>query len=284
MRHQIAVVAVVWLAGTLAAPALAQDEEEKELGWFNTTELSLVAIGGNAESETFSLKAAATRVWESSDLTLSAGALRAESTTVTRTAVGTPNSFSLVEAEDTNLTAENYFFKSRYGRLVTDQLQWFGAAGWERNEFAGITNRYSLGGGVGHVWWQEDDKHFRTDYGLFWTQEEDLLGLEEDYLALRLSWDYLRPLTQTATFGSVLALDENVEETSDFRIDTTNWVSVAISDQLALRVSLQLLYDNEPSLVPVPLTTAGGVPTGNTVLAELDELDTILTVGLVVNF
>ena len=57
-----------------------------------------------------------------------------------------------------------------------------------------------------------------------------------------------------------------------------------MSSQLALKVSWQLLYDRQPSLVPLPLVAPDGVPTGQTVLAPLDTVDNFLTFALVATF
>ena len=57
-----------------------------------------------------------------------------------------------------------------------------------------------------------------------------------------------------------------------------------MSSQLALKVSWQLLYDNLPSLVGIPLTALGGGPTADTVFAELDSVDNLLTFALVASF
>ena len=108
--------------------------------------------------------------------------------------------------------------------------------------------------------------------------------MDDSFLGLRLSYDYWRKITDTTEFGSVLIVDENLDETEDLRADFSNWVSVAMSERLALKVSAQLLYDKLPGLQAVPLESPAGVPTGDTVFAELDELDSLLTVALVVNF
>lgn len=57
-----------------------------------------------------------------------------------------------------------------------------------------------------------------------------------------------------------------------------------MSKRLALEVSLQLLYDNQPSMAALPLISPDGVATEATVLAPLDDLDTLFTVALVVDF
>ena len=68
------------------------------------------------------------------------------------------------------------------------------------------------------------------------------------------------------------------------RGDLTNALSVTISDNLAFRTSLQLLWDKQPSLAGVPLEQPLGTPTGETVFVPLDKLDTVLSVALVANF
>jgi hypothetical protein len=64
-----------------------------------------------------------------------------------------------------------------------------------------------------------------------------------------------------------------------------NSVAVAMNRRLALKVSLQWLYDNQPSLQLVDLFNPPfppGTPAGRAQV-ELDELDTIFTASLVVN-
>jgi hypothetical protein len=78
----------------------------------------------------------------------------------------------------------------------------------------------------------------------------------------------------------VLVLDDNLDETSDWRADMANGLAVAMSDNLALKVGLQLLYDNEPAIELIPNTPAPPAE----VPFELDEMDTILTTSLVVDF
>jgi hypothetical protein len=53
---------------------------------------------------------------------------------------------------------------------------------------------------------------------------------------------------------------------------------------LALKVSAQLKLDAEPALLEVPREDPAGVPAGDVVLVELEELDTVLSAALVVSF
>lgn len=272
---------------TLAvSPAQAQDAEEKKLGWFDTAELSFVATDGNAEASTFGFKNMLRRVWENATFTLDASALRAESTTITRRAVGTSaDDFRVQEITNTELTAESYSLRSRYARNFSKRLFWYGSAGWSRNELAGIANRYTAGSGIGHIFADIDSYRFKLDYGLTYTSEEevDTSGTEE-FLGAQLSVDYFRQITPTTAYTHTLVIDENLDDTDDLRADMINALAVSISERLALKLSLQLLYDHQPARQAVPLVLPDGTDSGETVLVELDELDSILTAALVVNF
>lgn len=276
-----ALVVVSW-AGEL----FAQEEEEKDTGWFDTAELSLVATGGNTEANTFSFKNALLRAWSESELLIEAGGLRAETTNFTLRAIG-PSATDFVSLEEsmTELSAESYYFRTKYSHEFSELLSWFAAAGWERNEFAGISGRSSVGGGVAQRWFDNDKSKFRTDFGLFYTKEQTLDGEpDDDFVALRLALEYRRELTGTTTFDSVFALDENLDTTSDYRVDTTNSISVSMTDALALKFSFQLLFDNEPAFVLVEREFPQGVFSGDMVAVELDEIDTVTTLALVVKF
>jgi putative salt-induced outer membrane protein YdiY len=268
----------------LQLPLRAQ--EERAPGWYDQAEVSFVQTGGNAEASTLALKNALERVWEDALFAFRAGALRAESSTFTRFAVGTPDDFDVVEDETSELTAENYFANFRYDHELRPDFFWFASLGWERNEFAGFSDRTIGTGGVGQIWWEREGAHFRTDYGLTYTRQDDLVEnpeIDDSFVGLRLAWDYLRPIGARASYQNLLVVHENLDETDDLRADWTNSLQAAMTERLALKVGLQLLWDHLPALAAVPLLE-DGAPTGTVVLAELDELDTLFTAALVVTF
>ena len=284
MLYRRGLLGCLTIALLTVGPLAAQDEE-KELGWFDSAELSLFMTDGNAESQSLALRNTLRRVWTDASFELAAGALRAEQATISRVAQGTPEQFEVVESSQSEVTAENYFVRGRYEKETTDSYFWFAGAGWERNEFTGIANRIVVVGGVGTIWYQRDDGYFKTDYGVTYTDQEDVVenpDVDESFVGIRLSWDYGRALTATTDYGNQLIVDANVDETSDYRADMVNSLTVAMSAKMALKMSLQFLYDNDPALAEVPLLTPVGEVA--TVVAPLDELDTLLTASLVVAF
>ena len=106
----------------------------------------------------------------------------------------------------------------------------------------------------------------------------------DTFVGFRFSWDYRAGLGTSTVYENKLILNENLDETDDLRIDFLNAVSVSMSSKLALKVSLRILFDNEPAFEEIDLfDMPGGTMTG-TVPVQLDEVDTYLTVSLVVDF
>jgi putative salt-induced outer membrane protein len=267
----------------------ARAADPPKLGWADSAELSFVATSGNAESSTFGFKNTLTRTWTGAHFEVKLGGIKVESTTETPL-VDATNPPAIVIRETNVTTAEAYFLNSRYDREITKKFFWFGQAGWDRNEPAGIDNRYSAAAGVGNLWWDQDDLKFRTDYGVTFTKQEDVVdvpGVDDTFAGLRLSWAYLNKFGKNTTYTNDLIIDENLDETDDWRADMLQGLAVTMSEHLALKVGLRWLYDHQPSfeLLTASFDTAGNpiVPPVSE-LRELDEFDQIFTVSLVVNY
>ncbi|UCC75060.1 MAG: DUF481 domain-containing protein [Gemmatimonadota bacterium] len=290
MRHAIRVSTTLLLgaAALLAgrtATAYAQDDGDKELGWFLTGEITGVWTAGNSESNTVGLAGTLRHLRERSELQFEAGAVRTESGIITRIAVGTTDDF-IVEQETTRKkTAENYYLRGRYDHQLSDRFFAFTGADWLRNTFAGIDSRLLFAAGAGNLWVDDERLRFKTDYSATYTFQEDVVDnpfIKTNFPGLRLSYGLWWKLTDSTDFESKLVGDWNLDNTDDIRFDFTNALPIAISSKLAFKPSLQLLWRNEPSLTEVDLEAADGTPTGETVLTPLEKLDSFFTLALVV--
>lgn len=264
----------------LAGPGAVQAQDERDLGWSNVAELTFVLTAGNASGSTLGLKEKAEYAWPRASFQLSAGGIRTESGIKSRTATGTPDNFSVTETTESRTTAENYFVKARMDRSLDAAYYLYGGAGWDRNTFAGIQDRYEAVAGGGRTWFESDEQKLKTDLGLTYTVQHDVVKAPDrknEFAGVRASYDYSRELTATTDFASVLLADQSLSDSEDFRTDWTNSVAVAMSDHLALKTSLQLLFDKSPALVAVPL---GDIH----VFTPLGKLDTVFTVAVVANF
>ncbi|MEX1258586.1 MAG: DUF481 domain-containing protein [Gemmatimonadota bacterium] len=262
----------------LASSLSAQDEPP--LGFGNVAEVTYVMTNGNATSSTLGIKNTATHHWTRSSFQLAVGAVRAESGITTRVATGTSEDFTITEETVTEKTAESYFAKARYDRMLGDAAFLFGGAGWDRNTFAGIQNRYAMVAGGGRTWFEDDARRLKTDLGATYTIQEDVVevpGAEDTFLGARATLDYVRTLTETTSYTSLLVVDENFEDTGDLRADWTNSISVTMSERLALKASYQLLFDNLPAVTSVPLGEGS-------VQVPLEKVDGALSIAVVVDF
>jgi putative salt-induced outer membrane protein YdiY len=277
-----------------ALPVLAQvpapPAEKKFPQWHDTAELGWVATSGNSESSTIGLKNSLARENQHSLFELKLGGIRVESSTINLFAVGTATDFTREEDTQSATTAENYFLNGRYDRKITEKFFWFGGAGWDRNRFAGIDNRYVGFGGVGNIWVDSDRRKWRTDYSLTGTRQVNVVDdptFDDTFGGVRLSSSFLQKFGahDVGSFTNDTILDENLNQTDDWRVNMTNAVAVNISSHLALKVSLQWLYDNAPSFKEVNLYAPADLTTPiGTVLVELDELDTLFTTALVIKY
>ncbi len=283
-RMLTAVAALSALAALAARPARAAGDAPK-LGWSDSGEFSYVLTSGNSESSTLGLKNTLTRTWERAVLGIRAEAIRAESTDVVRTAVGTPADYVVIENRTSRLAAERYFLGGKYDAKISAKYYWNVGANWERNRFAGIENRWVLGAGVGYIWLDGEDMKFKTDGSLTGNRQEDSATLEtRSYAGLRGAWDFLWKLSASTTLENHLVLEDNLSDTADWRADMITSLSVAMSKKLALKVSLEWQYFNQPATAAVALETPPGTPTGDLVFVELKSLNTFFTTSLVVNF
>jgi hypothetical protein len=308
-------------------PAAAEELPPKL--WSNSTDLSLILTDGNSESEAFGFRSRTLRSSERSVFRITLQANRAESSDdpIRRVdpgftwPVGAPPPADLTTtraAPSTSLDVERYFFESRYERSVSGTpgessartFLWHVGGSWESNRDAGIVSRTIIFGGLGHSWWSRDDLQFGTQYGLSWTdrREDQVDPLKsETFPGWRFSWDYLNRWGRNTIFESDWIVNGNIDELDDYSSSMINSIAVSMNERLALKVSLQWLYNSKPALQDVGVTAEvdlvdpDGIPgTGDeffrtvdgggasidvgTVSERKERLDTVFSVSLVVNF
>jgi len=258
--------------------------QENGWTWADAAELSFVWTAGNASTNTLGLKNVLTGAAGKSKVSFEVGGIRTQSSMKNRIANGTTANFTVTETSESELTAASYFAKSRYDLSINGSAYWFAGSDWNRNTFSGINNRLTFVSGLGNQFVDTDEFKFRTDLGATYTIQDNVAaGPTDRFGGVRFTYDLERAVTANSKVTSKLVLDENLANTDDLRGDWTNALTVAMNSRLALKTSAQLLFDNQPSFVDVPLLE-GGVDLGNTVAAELDKVDSVFTVALVMNF
>lgn len=272
------------------APTGAQAVDEKAFkldapGLYANADLSYVLTSGNSSSSSLGFKGDITRRFTKHALGFAAGGIRASSTSELRSAVGTAADFE-VQTPLAVPTAEAYYARGRYDYKLSDRLFYTLGAGWERNRFSGIENRWVADSGVGYILVSNDRTSFRSAAGVTYTSEEYAeTEVERDgsFVGLRLGWDFRQKLLDSATFSHSFIGDQSLEDGAARRFDAQFGVHVAMSAKLGLKVNWRILHNNQPPLTALPLYTPGGTPTGTTVLAPYKKTDHGLSVSLVLS-
>jgi len=281
----------IWAVALVALVACSTGAfAEDEKSWTNKTDLSYVLTAGNSQSSSFGFKNDYVQKWAKSQFELNAVAINIKTGTTIYTLTEADNDLGYTQSDESvsATTAESYFLGGRFDRKITEKFFWYVGASWYRNQFSGFNHRAVGSAGVGNIWKDTDKVKFRTDYAVTYTDQDDINpnpDLEESFAGIRLSYDYLHKFTESTEFESKLKFDYNIDVSEDWRGAWLNSVSVVMTKHLALKVALALLYANEPALAPAQaVVDADGDPLPEVGFPQLEELDTIFTTSLVINF
>lgn len=262
---------------TLAAVSWAAAADAPKKPWSDVAEFGLTMTTGNAEGTNFALGNKFKYAWSNAELTFDAAALHAESTTKAASDVGG----NVVFTETTATTASNYALALVYRRNISERLFWYAGAAWYQNFFAGIDDRYILGGGIGTTFVKTERHLLKGELGVDLTREDPLGNpppavLETtDYVAIRATLNYEFKINEKSKLTEDLNFVENLDTTSAWRANSVTALTAGLTDNLALKVSYTVMYSNEPPYKAVP---------NSTLVYQAEKTDTILVAALVVNF
>lgn len=269
------------LAGTAGASVAA--EPPPPLGWYFTTGLSYVLVGGNSRSSTLGARAEVKRLWERSTFTVGGSLVRADANDPARRAVGSTDDFEVETGPRVPKTAK-YNARTAFDRRVSERFGWQTGVEFDRDRFSGIEGRTLGYAGVNYLLANSPAFTLKTGLAATVAHESEVVDdpdTANTFAGLRLSADLERKLGANNSYVAGLAVDENLGDTEDLRVRFDNALAVSMSNRLALRVGLLLLYDHQPSLVEVPLFDPEGSFSGLSVPVEAATLDTTFTVSVV---
>ena len=275
-------VAGVLMMG-VTAPAQAQDDEPSR-AWSNGTELSLVVVSGNSQANTLGFRNVYERRWTRATVTWETGWVRAASRDGDRFAVMQPG--GKIEIVEPAIEVDSQRFHSKLGfrQEIDGRHYWFTNFDSVRDEPSNINHLFVGAGGVGTQWADGDRLRFRTEYGVSYSDEALVLEGQNSFAGYRLAYALNAGLASAVTVDSELTFDGSFEASDDVRMDWLNGVTVSLSEQVALRSSIRLLFRNTPALQEIDLEAPqlGGVI--GTVEIPKKQLDTSFTTSLVITF
>jgi len=268
-----------------AAPGRAADAPPPP-GWYSTSGLSYVAAAGNSSASSLGFKLEVKRLWPKATLTFGAAGVRADSSDPARRAIGSADSFQ-VESGERVLKAAKYNALANFDRRLTDRLGWTVGAEFLRDRFSGLSGRTLGLAGVSYLLANQKEFTLKSALAATITHQSEVVpdpATKDTFVGLRLSADAERKLGANGTYVGGVAVDENLQETSDLRVRFASALAVSMNKRLAVQLGLLLLYDHQPSLVELPLFAPSGSPTALTVATRAATLDTTFTASVVVSF
>lgn len=281
MRHR-RLLAFSFVLVALAIPARAQDPEPAdERPWSASAEFSAVVVTGNSESTTISLANTFEYAWERAELIVDASALRTETTNLVF--VNVDGDLTVNDVED--VTAENYQVTTKYRRELSERFLWYGSLGWDRNELSGIADRYSAGAGVGWRLIETERQKLTGEVGATYVDETRVPGTdprEQTFANARAFMGYERKIGDDSKLTGELEVLENLDDTDDLRANAVASLTSTLTELLSLKVSYKVRFDNQPVVLVIP--DQDPEPPNVTRQYEFDEVDTIFSAALVVNF
>jgi len=285
--RSIALFPALLMGGMLAA----QTPETPKSPWSDKAALGYVAVGGNATSQSLGFSNDYKYDWSHATFAFSLGGVRAAATTVDRAALGPSlEAATVTETRTTKTSTESYFTNLRYDHRLTERLEWFGTAGWERNIPAGLEGRTSGIVGLGHWWLKEDRTKVFTDAGVGYTHETPVLshaGSDESYGTFRFGAKLEQKVYEASLFTSEVTLSDSFKDHQNYLAVWRSAFTTNLSTHLALKVGYDVTYKNKPAYVAVDVVQTP-VSTPPVVLGQvpfqLKKTDTVFTTSLVVTF
>jgi putative salt-induced outer membrane protein YdiY len=273
MRWWLSTVAVASLVLWIT-PATAQEEKTPPYTE-QKADLGYTFTSGNARAQTLSALYDYKHAFTFGELSFNASALRSE--TRDRVFVGVDASNQPIFVETENIAAEAYGVGAKYRHDLGPRLFAYGLGTWARVLQAGLDDRWRGGGGVGMKVIQPQPHKLDVEIGAEYTDESYVDGGSASFASLRAFTDYDFAISDHSSFSSDLEFLENLDDTDDYRFNWVNSITASMTNNLALKLSYVLLFDNRPAV----LTVSPGPPP---VLDEREELDQIFTTSLVVNW
>ncbi len=276
----------------LVTPILAQDAKPAPPpAWSDKASLSLLSVGGNAQSQSLGFSNEMVRNWGTgSTLAFNLGAVRVSTTAITYGATGTsPTDYTVVRTDTTQVSSEDYFANLRFARNLSEKLLWFAGAGWERNVPSGLDSRSVVSAGLGYAWVKNDRQKFQTDLGVGYTRVKPVVetpGFQDSFGTWNLVVAYEQKIGAASAFASNLAFTDSLKDSGNFLGVWRNDLSTNLNKTLALKVGYALTYNNRPAFKTVDILDIAQVPpvVVGQAAVQLKKLDTIFSASLVLTF
>jgi len=154
---------------------------------------------------------------------------------------------------------------------LADHFALYGLTTYDRNKFAGIKARYAEGaGGVAKILATDIDQ-FNVEAGYQLTQQQNLVGPDHNFSALRLASSWKHSFTKASYFFEGVEYLPDLQDSQDYRINSETDVVAPLSSHVGMKFAYVIRFANAP-----PLNASG--------TALLGKTDRILSAGIQITY
>lgn len=194
--------------------------------WERSAELSLVATGGNTDTQT--LGAGMAVLWRPGAWTTRTHAKYVRS--VTADAV----------------TAESLVAEVRQSRTLSPHADAFARGEYLVDRFAGISNRTTVEGGFGWILLRKAPHSLAIDGGAGATHESRLKGGDVAFASATLTSAYKWQISPSASLGEQITISTEVTALDNRRLKNVVQLTLSVSRLLSVRMSHELKHVSRP--------------------------------------
>ena len=194
--------------------------------WERSAELSMVATGGNTDTQT--LGAGMAVIWRPGVWTTRSRAAFVRSVT------------------DNEVTAESLLAEIRQSRALTPRADLFGRAEYVVDRFSGISDRTSVEGGFGWLLLQHPVHSLKVDGSTGLTHESRLTGETLTFSSATMTSIYKWQLSTTTTLNEQATISTDIAEPGTWRLQNGLNLAHSVTRVLTVRIAHELKHVNRP--------------------------------------
>lgn len=155
--------------------------------------------------------------------------------------------FALVYGKQLDSVTTNNLRTSLRGDYRVDKVfSFFLGAGFDRNKFAGIAQRWEEQVGLAARVLASTRDTIRVEGGGSMTQQIPVVGMQENFPSARGAMSWRHAFTGQSYFHQNVEYIPNLSEHEDWRVNSESMIIAPLSARIGLKVSYVIRYDNEP--------------------------------------
>jgi putative salt-induced outer membrane protein len=163
-------------------------------------------------------------------------------------------------------TSENYSTELRLDYAFTERIYSYALAGWNKNRFAGLDQRYYGGLGAGYKLLLGPAHFLLCEAGLNETKEDYTDNTSKTFLTGRAFGKYEYAFSPKSRFSQTAEYLHDFADSKHYKVISETALTASLTDILSMKTSYLVKYDHEP------------IPAG------LKQTDTVLAAALVLNY